>query len=1783
MKKLLTFLMFFLLATAMAQMQAVSWETNPTSITSLKTGDIIAIVDGGSGRAMTNNNGTASAPDATSFDPATTGLDNIEWEIVVGSNGNYQFKVPGTTNYLYCTSANNGVRVGTNGNNVFTISGNYLKNNATSRYVGVYDNADWRCYTSTGGNIGSTKTNFYKKVSAAPTVAYTVTLGDDDTKLTETKAGAGVTLPSRNNVGDWTFVGWSTSNYTDESTNVPTTIAAGSCYKPTANVTLYPMYKRTEGEDNILSQTLQYDSWTYSGSTTNKSGYRLFHSGSYIESAEFDLSKLAKVIVYGGTFGGTSYNKLTIGDGTKTWKSVTVSGSSQTGINTFTDGSSLTGTGKLRITSNSGTSSSTGVRISKVEIYISTLVEYYISTPVAPVVKTATTTAFAVETVTKTVGDADFTEAATLTPNEAGSLTYSSSNTGVATVNATTGVVHIVGVGTTIIKAEFAETDDYKASSDSYTLTVNAATLTSIAISGTPTKTEYKVGEAFSTEGLTVTGTYSNGNSAPITEGIVWTFEPATLAATTTSVTATATVNGKSASQPYTVKVSKKAASVAIENVEVEVGKFAPISATTTPADAELTYTVTEGVDKISIADGVITGVAEGTATVKATFAGNDEYNTAETTFTVTVTAAPVPGTGDFTLVTSASDLVAGREYVIVAKDATSGTTNFGNYALTLDKAGTNNNVRAAMQINTVSSDGTTVGETDGMAILTLGGEKDAWTFTSASKYLSLTSNDNYLNVQDKVDDNAKTTISFTDNKAKIVFNKYPNNSGKDRYLQLNLNIQSGSPSNPRFACYSSTQIPIYLYYREGVTPVVKTLDHIAVVEGYKADYTDGDAFEKATVMAYYVEEGVEPVNVTNKATFSGYDLSAETTGEQTVNVSYTEGEVTATTSYTINFTAVTKRTVTIVPPVNGQLKVVVKATGAEIATGARVADGTVLKITNTPGEGYVLRKLVVTDTEKHNYTAQDKEITVNGIDVTINAIFIKGDNYTYTWSVNGQVASQDHYEANQTVTAPAVTADQCPAGKTFVGWSRTATVDADNCTLATVDPTAVTDRTYFAVFATENTEPSTDGSNVYYEKVPNTYTDWLNGEYLLVYETGTNNKVNVFNAASGTNFVETTVQDNKIYATNTMATIKMVKDLQSDGETPCEWTHVMVKKVADNSYSQYIYHEGSGKTFLYITADAATNLKNTFHQSKYAISISWDTANNRWKATLNGKYIGYSTSSSDFRLNENSNTTNKAVQFYVKKGGTVTTYSEYTTGMTVDPHDFQLVTSDDDLVAGREYIIVSKFINDDNSRTIYGLSVDNADSRTENGKEGTSKTTTNFRRGETGVTFSHGDYFASIDNKISVLALEGEEGAWAFNSAAGYLKGGKETEAFLRINSNRANATISKDNLDVATIIYKVVKDDEEVDGTREVFLNINGGYPRYGAYAHNNLTDTDKKFNYAASYLYWREALNEESLAEIEANGINGTNYTVTDELVVAYVDENKNVAWAHDMAKSYAYRENTYDATWYGGYVADSYTQHNWVKLTFPEGTDMNNKVEGQQLSNVKGTYHGHKGVSHEIAVTSFDNNSASPNDVEKANEYIMASFWDDNTYDYVEAKGKKFFLMNPKIEEVCYITEAVWNGTGFVMPEAGQEFTTKNENGTDGPKIHLNTYDLKGGIHVDWKYNKTGTPTQIGEDRYKFLAVVTKKDSAPTTGGAGAGAPAKVAPSLCGLSDYVIYPLDFTVNYIVTDVKDVNVAGREVKSVRYYDVAGRSYGEAQPGINIVVTEYTDGSHSAAKMVR
>lgn len=130
---------------------------------------------------LVSTNGSSSAPafntGITVEDKVLKGVAEAMQFDIVGTAGNYEIYVAGgTSKWLYCTSNNNGVRVGTNTNKTWTISAHnkninafIFKHNATNRYLGVYNNQDWRCYDAltklddVTGNTGAIY--LYKKTS----------------------------------------------------------------------------------------------------------------------------------------------------------------------------------------------------------------------------------------------------------------------------------------------------------------------------------------------------------------------------------------------------------------------------------------------------------------------------------------------------------------------------------------------------------------------------------------------------------------------------------------------------------------------------------------------------------------------------------------------------------------------------------------------------------------------------------------------------------------------------------------------------------------------------------------------------------------------------------------------------------------------------------------------------------------------------------------------------------------------------------------------------------------------------------------------------------------------------------------------------------------------------------------------------------------------------------------------------------------------------------------------------------------------------------------------------------------------------------------------------------------------------------------------------------------------------------------------------------------------------------------------------------------------------------
>ena len=144
----------------------------------IKAGDTVVITNTKGSTVYALPNGAISknpVPETvTASDGKLTGniSSSLLWT-VGGSADAWTFTAADGTNMLYCNNSNDGVAVGTGSNNTFKVDGDYLYNNGTGRYLGVYTTKpDWRCYTSSSTNIGDQVLGFYL-VGEGGTVYYT--------------------------------------------------------------------------------------------------------------------------------------------------------------------------------------------------------------------------------------------------------------------------------------------------------------------------------------------------------------------------------------------------------------------------------------------------------------------------------------------------------------------------------------------------------------------------------------------------------------------------------------------------------------------------------------------------------------------------------------------------------------------------------------------------------------------------------------------------------------------------------------------------------------------------------------------------------------------------------------------------------------------------------------------------------------------------------------------------------------------------------------------------------------------------------------------------------------------------------------------------------------------------------------------------------------------------------------------------------------------------------------------------------------------------------------------------------------------------------------------------------------------------------------------------------------------------------------------------------------------------------------------------------------------------
>ena len=345
MKRKLTFLLTALLLLTGIGLQAQTYTWVSTPLSDLTTTDVFVIVaNNGSDYAMTNNNGTSSAPAAVAVTVSGNTLtgtiaDNIQWTISGNATNGYTFYPNGSSDtWLYCTGTNNGVRVGTNSNNTFKVdaSTGYLVHQGTSRFIGIYTPngasiaQDWRCYTSINANIQGQTFAYYKRVSGSTPTPY-ITAEDIEIEYNTTSGAVEYTINnpvSGGNTTATTTAEWLSLGTV--GTSVPFTCSVNTLgTERTATVTLTYSYNTnqlvtkdvtvTQGGNpnviNTISDITATGTYTVQGTIVAKStrgfivgdgtGYVYYYNQNYSQSSYNigDMVKLSgSVVVYGGVF-----------------------------------------------------------------------------------------------------------------------------------------------------------------------------------------------------------------------------------------------------------------------------------------------------------------------------------------------------------------------------------------------------------------------------------------------------------------------------------------------------------------------------------------------------------------------------------------------------------------------------------------------------------------------------------------------------------------------------------------------------------------------------------------------------------------------------------------------------------------------------------------------------------------------------------------------------------------------------------------------------------------------------------------------------------------------------------------------------------------------------------------------------------------------------------------------------------------------------------------------------------------------------------------------------------------------------------------------------------------------------------------------------------------------------------------------------------------------------------------------------------------------------------------
>lgn len=316
-----------------------------------------------------------------------------------------------------------------------------------------------------------------------------------------------------------------------------------------------------------------------------------------------------------------------------------------------------------------------------------------------------------------------------------------------------------------------------------------------------------------------------------------------------------------------------------------------------------------------------------------------------------------------------------------------------------------------------------------------------------------------------------------------------------------------------------------------------------------------------------------------------------------------------------------------------------------------------------------------------------------------------------------------------------------------------------------------------------------------------------------------------------------------------------------------------------------------------------------------------------------------------------------------------------------------------------------------------------------------------------------------------------------------------------------------------------------------------------------------------YMARYIFALKT-DETPLVDIVNDGTVGETYTIADDILGVYIA-------VKDPTKVYAkdYGKHRHPSKPVGEQIdfiksnttlesKNEWDQSNWVLLDFGSEEEANKYVgkviKGGTLTGV---------LTNKLNPTMTVTESIEPEETGQyvENNYVASNFMTPNVQTGIEWHGTTgdYFFVEPKPQEYVKVNWALYDG------KVGnyEHFSLKT------------TSDFKGSFNVDWSLYPYNWQEDFKEgNAYNFHAIVryTRTDGAMQS-------PLKAENSATeGL--YMVFPLEGGAG-LITGIDEV-AGDAQVIGVTYVNVMGMQSLKPWPGINIVVTRYSNGTTQVRK---